>query len=121
MTWLKFLFHFSFVYDTALNVILLFTVYPAFRFTRHRGFEFLFWSALLAMFDVICDHTIGLQHMADPGYTIYRTLRKFTHFTVNGLGTAGIILLTRWFLSLLRPRNQMNQTGADEQIRIRTR
>src|ERR1700731_1137891 len=101
MSWLTFLFDFSYVVVVVVGVTVLFCVLPAYKRTRNRAFLYLTFAYMLAIFCAVSDHTIGLWHMSHQQWVSYRTLRWFAYFAAAILHAIGLILLSRSYLSAI--------------------
>jgi hypothetical protein len=99
MTWLRLLSYVYYALTVVAGVTVLFAVAPAYKQTRHRGFLLLTFGTMLRIFDLICDYTIGRFRMPRGEYVFYHSLRWFAAFAAVILLSAGIVVLTRSYLT----------------------
>jgi len=108
MSWLRFLHNAGWITQIAVNVTALYYIYPLYKRTRHKGFLLWGFALLVATFDVICDHTIGLSRMTGATYYIYFTARYLAYIAVNIVSVIGTILIIRSFLDMHASLNLEN-------------
>jgi hypothetical protein len=90
-----YLFWISFVIIVVTSVSVLFSVWPAYRRSHARAFLYLAFGFMLAIFDAVADHTIGLWHVSRQQYIAYVVLRRLAHLAGWILLSVGVISLTR--------------------------
>jgi hypothetical protein len=98
MEWLRFIYNAGWVLQICANVVLLYSIYPAYKRTKHRAFLFLGYAYLISIFNTICDQTIGHNRMAGAGYFAYHTERGLAYIADTVLFTIGILLLVHPYL-----------------------
>jgi hypothetical protein len=98
--WLRFLYQAEGLAWIAVNVTVLFMIYPAYRRTKSLALLLLGWAYLIGAFDSICDDTSGLTRLFGTDYNIYHTFRRFSDIVICILSGTGLILLVRSFLRL---------------------
>jgi len=101
MSWLTLLYYGNYAFTVIAGVMVLFAVAPA----------YITFAFMLRLFDLVCDYTIGRLRMPHGQYVAYRTLRMFTSFAAVILLTLGIIMLTRSYLGLVRPKSDSNPSA----------
>jgi hypothetical protein len=99
-----------FVITLIVDAVVLTCLIPAYRRSRHPAFLYLMFAYLIGIFLITADYTIGQWHMSHNELVQYRTLRYFLYFADVLLSAAGVITLTRSYLSQSSTREDTNSS-----------
>lgn len=102
MNWLKFLFHARAVVHIAANVVVMLIVFSAFKHTKQRAFQFIFFAALLDAIQTILD---GMLNFSVHYYIAVCELLVLLSLSSVIFSVAGIISLTKEYLKQFQIRN----------------
>jgi hypothetical protein len=114
VTWLEFLRNAELTVLICANVVLLYSVYPAYKRTRNVGLLLLGYGYLISTFVTVCDLTIGRDRMSAPVYNGYHTVRAFCYIIDAVLCTVGLLLLLRAFLDGVKAGPETPETPNPE-------
>jgi hypothetical protein len=104
MTWLQFLRTVEWLTVIAVNVTVLYYLYPVYKRTKSRALMLIGYADLIWTFVSICNHTIGVERMTYNMTVTYRTLSYLSDIGASVLDCIGFLMLMRAFLKLHESR-----------------